>query len=66
MLDMILKSIMKYLDLSRGDIFTVWFVNCHFLWMRFSNIRGERKQLEKGYRLEWIIIVLSWSSYKRM
>jgi len=57
MLDMILKSIIKYLDLSRGDIFTVWFVNYHFWWMRFSNIMGRKKTIRKEYWLEWIIIV---------
>jgi len=27
---------------------------------------GRKKTIGKGYRLEWIIIVSSWSSYKRV
>jgi len=35
-------------------------------WIRFSNIRDWKKTIGKRYWLEWIIIISSWSSYKRM
>jgi len=35
-------------------------------WISFSNIRGRKKTIWKEYWLEWIIIILFWSLYKRI
>jgi len=35
-------------------------------WISFSNIRGRKKTFGKEYWLEWIMFILSWSSYNKI
>ena len=41
-------SIIKYLEPSKGDLFTARFVDCHFNESLFPTIGGENKPLENN------------------
>ena len=50
-------SIVKYLELSTVDLFTVQFVDCHFDELSFPTLGGENKPSEK--EISWNELSLS-------
>jgi len=64
-LDMILPQLWNILNYPQETYYSSTF-RLSLWWISFSNIRGRKKTIGKRYWLEWIIVISSWSSYKRM
>jgi hypothetical protein len=46
-------SILKYLKLLTGDLFTTWFVDCIFNEDHFFTLRGDNNFINDGREINW-------------
>ena len=51
-------SIIKYLKPLIDDLFTAWFVDCHFDKSIFPTLGGDNKQLDKDKEITWNTLLL--------